>query len=505
MSLNKEKENNNEVFVDDNDVLVSTTDLKGRILYANEAFCRVAGYEEKEIIGRGHNIVRHSFMPKAAFEDLWNSIKQGKPWRGAVKNKCKDGSFYWVDAFVTPIKENNKIIGYQSVRKKLKPEYRNRAEKLYNNINKNKKDFSISKEFSSIFVLITMLSLNYLFQNLYASSFAIILSFVSMYLLYIKPHNENKELLQEYDSVSKFIFNKTPSNTALYHLKIKDGLIKTILGRVEDSSTILFNNKNKLVQIASNVYDNSKVTEDNIKNIKNSNQKINQSVDLVVDKIGENMDNIEKTNTVFKQAITSIDDNVQKVEKLTEEVESTSLIISETVESTQEIGSIIEDIKQISDQTNLLALNAAIEAARAGEAGRGFSVVADEVRKLSDRSKKSTEKIESSISFIIGVLEELSINSKNSEIITKECNEASELTKYNIQLLSDSFSDLKESSKIVLSLSGEQKNIAIEDSNAIEKLENSSIDLHNNIENLNNRLNKIEKSSNELKDLSKTF
>ena len=81
--------------------LVSTTDLRGVITYANDNFCRVAGYSRAELVGQHHNMVRHPDMPKAAFADLWGKLKQGQPWRGMVKNRCQDGRYYWVDAYVT--------------------------------------------------------------------------------------------------------------------------------------------------------------------------------------------------------------------------------------------------------------------------------------------------------------------------------------------------------------------------------------------------------------------
>ncbi|MEG0718915.1 MAG: PAS domain-containing methyl-accepting chemotaxis protein, partial [Comamonas sp.] len=97
--------------------LVSKTDLKGVITYANEAFVNASGYALDELLRHSHNIVRHPDMPCAAFEDMWHTLKSGKPWRGIVKNRCKDGGYYWVDACVVPIKRNDQVIGYMSVRK----------------------------------------------------------------------------------------------------------------------------------------------------------------------------------------------------------------------------------------------------------------------------------------------------------------------------------------------------------------------------------------------------
>jgi PAS domain S-box-containing protein len=94
--------------------LVSKTDLKGVITYANEAFVEISGYTLDELLGRSHNIVRHPDMPPAAFEDMWRTLQNGKPWRGIVKNRCKDGGYYWVDACVVPITRHDQVIGYMS-------------------------------------------------------------------------------------------------------------------------------------------------------------------------------------------------------------------------------------------------------------------------------------------------------------------------------------------------------------------------------------------------------
>lgn len=97
--------------------LVSKTDLKGRITYANEAFVQASGFALEELLQRSHNLVRHPDMPAAAFAEMWNTLQRGQPWRGVVKNRCKDGGFYWVDACVVPIKRHEQVTGYMSVRK----------------------------------------------------------------------------------------------------------------------------------------------------------------------------------------------------------------------------------------------------------------------------------------------------------------------------------------------------------------------------------------------------
>ena len=125
----------NEYVLTDADTIVSTTDLKGAITTVNRDFLRISGFHESELIGVNHNIVRHPDMPAAAFEDLWNTVKQGRPWTGIVKNRCKNGDYYWVEANVTPISENGEIKGYMSVRNKPSRMQIEEAAALYKHLN----------------------------------------------------------------------------------------------------------------------------------------------------------------------------------------------------------------------------------------------------------------------------------------------------------------------------------------------------------------------------------
>jgi len=118
-------------------VLVSKTDTKGIITYANDAFVAISGYSREELVGTNHNIVRHPDMPPAAFKWLWDTLKEERPWRGVVKNRCKNGDHYWVRATVAPIVEGGKIIGYVSVRKAPTRAQIAGAEALYRELNQS--------------------------------------------------------------------------------------------------------------------------------------------------------------------------------------------------------------------------------------------------------------------------------------------------------------------------------------------------------------------------------
>jgi len=130
MRLN-EPVTNIEVELKEGVPLVSRTDPNGRITFVNKAFIEISGFDEQELMGAPHNIVRHPHMPKEAFANLWTTIKAGQPWEGLVKNRTKDGNFYWVRANVTPIVENGQVTGYVSIRSKPNREEIAEAEAAY--------------------------------------------------------------------------------------------------------------------------------------------------------------------------------------------------------------------------------------------------------------------------------------------------------------------------------------------------------------------------------------
>ncbi|NNM83550.1 MAG: methyl-accepting chemotaxis protein [Burkholderiales bacterium] len=115
--------------------LVSKTNLKGIITYANDAFVSMSGFSSEELLGKNHNIVRHPDMPPQAFQWLWDTIREGYPWRGIVKNRCKNGDYYWVKALVVPIREHDAISGYMSVREEPTREEIRAAEAYYAQLN----------------------------------------------------------------------------------------------------------------------------------------------------------------------------------------------------------------------------------------------------------------------------------------------------------------------------------------------------------------------------------
>jgi PAS domain S-box-containing protein len=125
--------------ITDETLIVSKTDTKGKLTYFNDQFVFASGFAAHELIGQPHNIIRHPDMPPEAFENLWTTLKAGKPWAGAVKNRRKNGDYYWVLASATPIWEGDHVTGYMSIRSKLPADQREEAERVYALLRANRK------------------------------------------------------------------------------------------------------------------------------------------------------------------------------------------------------------------------------------------------------------------------------------------------------------------------------------------------------------------------------
>jgi PAS domain S-box-containing protein len=120
-----------EIFFQEKDLIVSMTDAKGTIIYANDVFCKIAGYSREELLGQPHNIVRHSSMPRVVFKLLWETVLSGKSITAFVKNKTKDGDYYWVRAYVAPIVEDGKIVSITSYRRPISEFIKKEISKVY--------------------------------------------------------------------------------------------------------------------------------------------------------------------------------------------------------------------------------------------------------------------------------------------------------------------------------------------------------------------------------------
>ena len=131
-----------ETIVPKGELIVSRTDLKGIITYANETFAEISGYSVDELIGKPHNTVRHPDMPKTIFKELWNDLQTKNSWAGVVKNMRKDQGFYWVYAEVSGVFKNGILVEYKSIRTPISFEDKVRYQLLYDDIRKNSNELT---------------------------------------------------------------------------------------------------------------------------------------------------------------------------------------------------------------------------------------------------------------------------------------------------------------------------------------------------------------------------
>jgi PAS domain S-box-containing protein len=378
--------------------LVSTTDTRGIITYANSVFCDVSGYSSSELVGSNHNLVRHPDMPKAAYKDMWDHLKQGESWHGILKNRCKDGRYYWVDAFITPIYEQGQLTGYQSVRVKPKAEQIGRATEFYKVINEGGKLQSSELSYHAktklfVAIIVAVALFTSMVSDWYAG-FSIIALAISGLIVFktelVEVPKMANQLKQEYDSISRYILaGRGVSGIVEFHLGIQKAMRRTILGRTLDATR-------EISQIANNTLAIVERTTQGIHEQKAEMQKISDAVQRMTEGSQGVMTSTEDTNQRVIQTNQQCADakdliilGRDGVSGLSGVVEQASITADELMQASDKVSETIGEIDSIADQTNLLALNAAIEAARAGESGRGFSVVADEVRALSTRTQES--------------------------------------------------------------------------------------------------------------------
>jgi aerotaxis receptor len=400
---------NQEVTFGEEHELVSTTDKRGVVTYANDYFCEVAGYTKEELVGKNHNLVRHPDMPKAAFADLWEKLRSKQAWRGAVKNRCKDGRYYWVDAFVTPVYEQGELIGYQSVRTVLKPEYRKRAEAFYHDINNGKgaNDSIFQKRaFKNAAFVCLGLVIGALSLKFPVLSFLLLgLPFVIYKAELFDIPNYLSQEQKRYDSVSRRIFSGSGGfSISDFMNKMHEGRIKTVLGRVIDSTKELQQGVNSLKESSLQAKEGVELEAKEIHQVSVAVEEMVTTIQEVAGNTANTSTRVDSVHKDCKVAADSMTHTMERVAKLATEVSKSSASATSLAEEAESIGNVMQEIQGIADQTNLLALNAAIEAARAGEHGRGFSVVADEVRALATRTHGATEQIKSSIDEIQATL-----------------------------------------------------------------------------------------------------
>jgi aerotaxis receptor len=474
---------NEEVSFSEDQALVSTTDLRGIITYANESFCNIAGYSLEELMGKNHNIVRHPDMPKAAFKEMWEKLKAGHSWRGMVKNRCKDGRYYWVDAFVTPIFENGQLVGYQSVRSKPTMQLKQRASALYEKINAGKSVTSYRELVNARQTLSAVTAMIGLVLLAIYSSFSLALAATVFCLIVLALNYDElvvtpallKQQKATFDSVSRYVYvGAHPFSISQYNHGMLNAKLTTVLGRVKDA-TATFNS------IASNLDNQSSLTEQGISAQSERLSQIATAMSQMSATIGEisssTHDTAEKVNVTYQSCSDiklHIADNSSMVSNLAVQVEEAASTANALATEADKIGQVMTEIEGIAEQTNLLALNAAIEAARAGEHGRGFAVVADEVRALSSRTQRATSQIHNSIKEIQDTLFSWSSVMKNTKSQADQCVDTTGHTQVELDSIFAQISEISQLATQISTAAEEQQVVSGDISNNIEQIKGFS-------------------------------
>ncbi len=434
--------------------LISSTDLEGRITHCNDDFVEISGFTREELIGQPHNIVRHPDMPQLAYKVMWEHLQAGRPWMGLVKNRSKNGDFYWVDAYVTPVTRDGKVIGYESVRFCPKREDIARAEALYPkfarfNGRKQSEQPTVSPSSDllapehGLGLIGALAGLGLLWFGLPAVGFGVTLVTFAGSLAWMttRQHRQQRQLLAQLGkafsnelAVRSYTSERGDFGRLQVALKAEQSHLNAVLTRIAEAADTVSRRAGDVAELsrASNDMIGNQQTE--TEQVATAMNEMSSTIQDVSQNVQETARNAGESSELAQRGASVASESRHAIEKLSERVNQIDSAVRNLAEQTEQITEAAGIIEQIAEQTNLLALNAAIEAARAGEQGRGFAVVADEVRNLAKRTQDSTQEIHAIIqSLTAQARESVSV----AELGQKDAEEGVRQVQQSEQMLAD--------------------------------------------------------------------
>ena len=411
----------NQVHLLESKTVVSVTDLKGNITYANPYFVEISGFAENELIGFPQNIVRHPDMPKEAFADMWATIKSGAPWRGIVKNRCKNGDYYWVLANVTPVLKDGVPVGYMSVRTKPSESDVEVAAKHYAELKRGNPGNLVLRQGQVIRSTLLQRIKHTLGLSL-ARQVNAVCGSVAAALLALTFWSIGLDLPLLFTIICVFAASLVALLWVVLRVNIANiqralSLARQMAGGDLTSSVQTTSNNEvgkllmalrqtnvNLYSIISDVRGNFSEMRAAAHAIASGNMNLSARTESQASSLEETASSMEELTNDVQQNLNSVVDANKLTGRATELAHNSGETVREmgiTMDGISASSRRVLDITGIIDgiafQTNILALNAAVEAARAGEHGRGFAVVATEVRQLAHRSAAAAKEIKSLI------------------------------------------------------------------------------------------------------------
>ena len=414
---------NVEYILKDNETVVSKTDLSGNITYVNQDFINISGFTAEELLGAPQNIVRHPDMPAEAFADFWRTIKSGKAWTGLVKNRCKNGDHYWVEANAAPMLENGKIVGYTSIRVKPSREQVAAAERAYREIKNGSKTLEIREGaavtrspfrrfniFAGLSIRAKIILGSVILALLFAANligsmvggkandgWAHVISMLGMglgllfgFVLHratvvpLERVRHDIERMSAGDLAGKIVAEGNDEHTRLVQsLRVLQTNVKLLVGQIKEATEVVNSGAGEIAAGNANLSARAESQASSLEETASSMEELTSTVK-------QNADNAREANRL----VASASEIAARGGEAVGQVIGTMASIRD---SSRKIADIIGVIDGIAFQTNILALNAAVEAARASEQGRGFAVVAGEVRNLAQRSAAAAKEIKTLI------------------------------------------------------------------------------------------------------------